>query len=67
MQNSPSQLKNCTTASRRIVRGIAFMPANISTNALPGPPALGAPGAGGCSLVLMIVQRTQLMNTAAPT
>ena len=72
MQNRPIQVANCTSASRRIVRGMARIAAPISRApcSIPGLVAFWRRNAsrfsGGYSFVVTIVQITHVKNAAAP-
>ena len=72
MQNSPSHVRSCTTASCRIVCGISRMAAPISVNRFASPilprraRSNAAMSSGGNSLVVATVHSTHTRNTAAP-
>ena len=75
MQNSPSQVHNCTGPSRRIVNGISRSAAKISRAFPTGPPLpagftsarVGSSNCpGGYSLVVYTVHSTAPINAAAP-
>ncbi len=72
MQKNPSQVKICTHARRRMVRGMASTSWKISTTAARKP-ALSAfirrkasRSSGGCSRVVKTVQSTAARKANAP-